>query len=143
MNNKNNSNIYLSDKTCEWITVWADICKNDGFELFKETIDSIYEKGGMLKSVIIDGLSSIEILLFAISNNEELFLALTRVLMPFFLKAFPDLFDSKESFNRMYKIGAKNIKDFKDLLLKIIEDKRIEYLLEFNEEVAKEENDEA
>ena len=143
MTNKNNRSVNLSNNTCQWITVWADICKDDAFELFKDAIDSIYEKGGMLKSVIIDGLSSIEILLFAISNNEELFLALIRFLMPYFLIAFPDLFDSKESFNSMYKIGTKNIKDFKDLLLKIIEDKRIEYLREFNEEVAEEEKDEA
>lgn len=143
MTNKNNSSVNLSKNTCEWITAWADICKDDAFELFKEIIDSIYKKGGMLKSVIIDGLSSIEILLFAISNNEELFLALIRFLMPYFLITFPDLFESKESFNCMYKIGTKNIKDFKELLFKIIEDKRIEYLREFNEEVAKEENDEA
>ena len=140
MNNKNKSSVYLSDKTCEWITAWADICKDDAFSIIKEAVDSIHEKDNeWLDFMLIKGFSAIKVFCGCIENKNEIIYLISRFLFPFVLKEFPDLFENEASYLFIKKNGEKNFIELNEYFKKIMEAIKDKILLDKLHNTAKKE----
>ncbi len=140
MNNKNNSTIYLSEKTCEWITAWADSCKDDVFSIIEEAVDSVYKKNNeWLNFLLIKGFSVLKTFWGCIENRHEITCLILRFLLPFYLKEFPDLFDNDDSYLFNKEKGEKNFIELNEYFKKIMEEIKDKILLDKLHKKAKKE----
>ena len=140
MNNRNNSTIYLSDKTCEWITAWADSSKDDVFSIREEAVDSVYKKNNeWLNFFFFIGFSVLKTFWGCIENRHEITCLISRFLFPFFLKEFPDLFDNDDSYFFIKEKGEKNFIELNEYFTKIMEAIKDKILLDKLHNAAKKE----
>ena len=129
--NKNIKTNLIDEETSRFIATLADSCKNDTFSIIKEAVDSIHKKDNeWLDFMLIKGFPAIKVFFGCIENKKEITFLISRFLLPFFLKEFPDVFENDDSFLFIKETGEKNFIALKEFFLKIMEEIKEIILLE-------------
>ncbi len=122
MNNNIKKNL-IDEELARLIAKLADNSKDDAFSIIKEAVYSVYKKNNeWLNFLLIKGFSVLKTFWGCIENRHEITCLVSRFLLPFVLKEFPDLFENDDSYFFIKEKGEKNFIKLNEYFTKIMEE---------------------
>ena len=88
---------HLAEQTCKQIDILADESGESATAIVEQAVNYLYQKDTVPENLILGRISVIEMQLDKIEQREEAFFSLARFIIPYFIAAIPDMFETKES----------------------------------------------
>lgn len=121
---------HLSEQTCKQIDLLADESGESATSIVEQAVNYLYRKDVMPEHVIQARLSIIEMKLDRIEQKEEAFFSLSRFIMPYFIAALPDMFESKETTLMINDKGRKNYERLESLYKSLMVKNNLSFMRE-------------
>ena len=106
---------HLAEQTCKQIDILADESGESATAIVEQAVNYLYQKDTVPENLILGRISVIEMQLDKIEQREEAFFSLARFIIPYFIAAIPDMFETKESLRLITSRGQKNLKKLEGL----------------------------